>query len=46
MNSSNFFVPHFNTTAFGLRYVGLVLCPANQFMPWRYEAGLQDYRGL
>lgn len=33
--SGNFFALRFNTTAYGLRYVGLVICPANQFMPWR-----------
>ena len=26
INSGNFFVPCFNTTAYGLRYVGLVIC--------------------
>ena len=31
MNSGNFFVSCFNTTAYGLRYVGLVICLANQF---------------
>lgn len=28
MNSGNFFALRFNTTAYGLRYVGVVICPA------------------